>query len=125
MILPISYICLKFGCRAHSVFIVHFIMEFFTQIARMVMLRPLLGIRLREYFKNIYYQVFLVFIFSTIAPLLICVNMEDNFLRFILICVTCFLSVGLVTYTLGLDSNERVFVKSKAMNIYKKLFQNK
>ena len=125
MILPISYICLKFGCRAHSVFIVHFIMEFFTQIARMVMLRPLLGIRLRGYFKNIYYQVFLVFIFSTIAPLLICVNMEDNFLRFILICVTCFLSVGLVTYTLGLDSNERVFVKSKAMNIYKKLFQNK
>lgn len=123
MILPISYVCLKFGCRAYSVFIVHLIMEIFTQIARMVMLRPLLGIQLREYFKNIYYQVFLVFVLSAIAPLLIYVNMEDNFLRLVLICATCFLSVGLTAYTLGLDSHERVFVKSKAYSIYKKLVQ--
>lgn len=125
MILPISYICLKFGCRAYSVFIVHLIMEIFTQFARMVMLRPLLGIRLKEYFRNIYYQVFLVFVLSIIAPILIYVNMGDNFLRLVLICVTCFLSVGLTTYTLGLDGHERVFVKSKVIRIYEKLLKNK
>lgn len=36
LILPISYLCLKMGCPAYSVFIVHFLIESVTQMARMI-----------------------------------------------------------------------------------------
>lgn len=50
LILPISYLCLKMGCPAYSVFIVHFLIESVTQVARMILLRPLIGLRIRDYF---------------------------------------------------------------------------
>ena len=47
-ILPISYLLLKLGCPAYSVFIVHFSMEAIAQIARMILLRPLINIKIKD-----------------------------------------------------------------------------
>lgn len=120
MILPVSYVCLRLGCPAYSVFIVHFIMESLTQLARMFMLRPLIGISIKDYFINIYAKVGLVVLLSVIVPLLVCRIMDDTVLRFFLMCVICVLSVGLVSYSVGLSSTERAFVRSKAGAVYKK-----
>lgn len=125
MILPVSYICLKLGCPAYSVFIVHFAMEAIAQLARMIMLRPLIGIRLKDYFINIYRQVFLVVILSAIGPSIIYFNMPDNVLRFFVVSITSVFSVGIVAYFVGLNNNERVFVKNKAINICQKMFYYK
>ena len=125
MILPVSYICLKLGCPAYSVFIVHFAMEAIAQLARMIMLRPLIGIRLKDYFINIYRQVFLVVILSAIGPSVIYFNMPDNVLRFFVVSITSVFSVGIVAYFVGLNNNERVFVKNKAINICQKMFYYK
>lgn len=59
MILPISYILLKFGMPAYSVFVVHFVMESVCQVLRMVMLKSLICLRLRDFFTNVYFKVFL------------------------------------------------------------------
>lgn len=122
MILPISYVCLKLGCPAYSVFIVHFCMEAITQFARMVMLRPLIGIRLRDYFKNVYSRVFVVVVLSVIVPFLVYESMVDTVARFFVMCAVCVLSVGTVAYTVGLSKNERVFVRAKAMAVMNKVF---
>lgn len=122
MILPVSYVCLKLGCPAYSVFIVHFCMEAVTQIARMIMLRPLIGIRLRDYFKNVYSRVFIVVVLSVIVPSLVYESMGDTVARFFIVCVVCVLSVGTVAYTAGLSRNERVFVRSKAVAMINKVF---
>lgn len=118
LILPVSYVCLKLGLPAYSVFIVHFVMESVTQIARMIMLRPLIGIRVKDYFRNIYARVFLVVVLSVILPLSVYENMNDTVLRFFTVCVICMLSVSLVTYTIGLSENERAFVRSKVNGVY-------
>lgn len=122
MILPISYVCLKLGCPAYSVFIVHFIMESITQIVRMVMLRPLIGIRVRDYFINIYKKVSFVIILSIIVPFFVYENLNDTILRFFIVCIVCVLSVGTVVYTIGLSNNERVFVREKVGAIMNKIF---
>lgn len=83
LILPVSYLCLRLGLPAYSVFIVHFMMEFLTQIARMVLLRPLIGIRIRDYIRYIYSPVLLVITVSVILPALIYFNMEDTVMRFL------------------------------------------
>lgn len=118
MILPISYICLKFGCPAYSVFIVHFVMESIAQLARMILLRPLIGIRISDYIRNIYIKVLSVTGLSVIIPSIIYLNMTDSVLRFFIVCIVCVLSVGLVAYTVGLSSNERNFVKAKIIGVY-------
>ena len=120
MILPVSYVCLRLGLPAYSVFIVHFMMEFLTQIARMVLLRPLIGIRIRDYIRNIYSPVLLVVAVSVILPALVYFKMEDSVIRFFVVGIVCVLSVSLTAYTLGLSSNERVFVKTKALGMLHK-----
>lgn len=123
MILPVSYVCLRLGCPAYSVFIVHFVMESLTQLARMFMLRPLIGIRIKDYFINIYAKVGLVVLLSVIIPFLVYRIMDDTVLRFFLMCVICVLSVGLVSYSVGLSRTERAFVRSKLDSVYNKFLR--
>ena len=120
MILPVSYICLKLGCPAYSVFIIHFAMESLAQLMRMILLRPLIGIRIRDYFFHIYKQVLVVVSVSLVVPFLVYSNMESGFIRFFAVCVVCLVSVAASAYLLGLSVNEKIFVRSKLMDaIYK------
>lgn len=122
MILPVSYVCLKLGCPSYSVFIVHFCMEVVAQLSRMIMLRPLIGIRLCDYFTNVYLRVVVVVVLSIIVPFFVYVNMDDTVIRFFVMCLSCVLSVGTVAYTIGLSKNERTFVRSKAVVFINKIF---
>ena len=123
MILPVSYVCLRLGFPAYSVFIVHFCMEAVVQAARMLMLRPLIGVRLRDYFVNVYSRVFVVVALSVLAPLFVYESMDGTVVRFFAVGAACVLSVGVVAYTVGLTGGERVFVRSKAVGLCKKIFQ--
>lgn len=123
MILPVSYVCLKLGCPPYSVFIVHFCMESVAQLARMIMLRPLIGIRLRDYFRQIYIKVIAVVALSVIVPFLVYESMDGTLLRFFTVCIVCILSVSTVAYTVGLSRNERTFVRAKAVTALNKIFR--
>lgn len=122
MILPISYVCLKLGLPAYSVFIVHFCMESVAQLARMIILRPLIGIRLHAYFKYVYSRVFIVAVSSVIAPFLVYKNLNDTILRFFIVCIVCVLSVSVIVYIIGLSNNERAFVREKIGVMVNKIF---
>lgn len=123
MRLPISYICLRFGCPAYSVFIVHFAVESITQIVRMLLLRPLIGIRVQDYLKHIYLKVSVVVILSVILPFLVYENMDATVLRFFTVCTVCVLSVGTIVYMVGLSSSEREFIYAKVIGICNKFLQ--
>lgn len=122
MILPVSYVCLRLGCPAYSVFVVHFVIESVAQLARMYMLRPLIGIRIKDYLTNIYSKVILVTALSLIVPFAVYESMDGTAVRFFVMCVICVLSVGTVAYAVGLSVNERAFVRSKAVDIMNKIF---
>lgn len=122
LILPISYICLKLGLPAYSVFMVHFAMETITQLVRMILLRPLIGISILDYIRKIYTRVFAVVAISVIGPFFVYKNMDDTTIRFFIVCIICVLSVSVVVYTVGLTKHERVFVKLKAISLANKIF---
>ena len=123
MILPISYVLLLLGCPAYSVFIVHFVMEAIAQLARMIMLRPLIGIGIKDYIVNIYARIALVAVSSLILPFIAYSLMGPGILRFVVLGIICVVSVSASAYYLGLNSNERVFVMSKAHGLLNK-FKN-
>lgn len=123
MILPVSYVCLNLGCPAYSVFIVHFVMEAIAQLARMIMLRPLIGIRIVDYIKNIYTRIVAVVALSVLVPFVVYENMDDTVVRFFAMCLICILSVSTVAYIVGLSKSEREFVKTKAITMMNKVFR--
>lgn len=120
LILPISYFVLELGFPAYSVFFVHFIVEAITQVARMIMLRPLIGVRIKEYIRYIYIPVFSVSLFSIIVPLLIYCSMDKTVSRFFVVSIVSVISVILVAYTVGLTRSEKAFVISRALKIVRR-----
>lgn len=121
MILPVSYALLRLGFPAYSVFLAHFAMEAIAQLARMIMLRPLIGIGIKDYVVNIYARIALVVGVSVIPPTIGYCTMEDGIFRFIVIGLTCVISVAASAYHLGLNANERVFVMTKARGLLHKI----
>ena len=117
MILPISYIVLKLGAPAYSVFIVHFFVEFVAQIARMYMLRKMIDLPMMAYLRHIYMPVIMVLVFSCILPIYVHSQFSEGLVRFFVVGVTCVLSVGVMVFIVGLTKDERFFFLNKALNL--------
>lgn len=117
MILPISYVVLKSGAPAYSVFIVHFCVEFVAQIARMYMLRKLIDLPMIAYLRHIYIPVIMVVLLSCILPLYVHSQFPEGFVRFFVVGITCVLSVGGTAFIVGLTKNERNFCLNKAIKL--------
>ena len=112
-ILPISYLVLKLGAPAYSVFVVHFVVEAIAQFARMYMLRHLIDLPVSTYMKQIYLPLLGVIVTSAILPLGVHCALDEGVLRFLAVGTVSVLSVGLASWTLGLTQNERRFLLEK------------
>jgi hypothetical protein len=113
LILPVSYVCLKLGMPPYSVFIVHLIMELICMFERMIMLRPLIHVNIKDYLFNIHIRVLAVFSSSIILPLIAYFYLEDGISRFLVVSFLCLFSVASSSFLMGLTRNERTFLISK------------
>ena len=114
LILPISYVVLKLGAPAYSVFIVHFCIESLAQFSRMYMLRKLIHLPLWQYMKNIYIPIVSTVAIAIILPLVVRMQVAEGWLRFLAVGFTCVLSVGASSYFIGFTKQERVFFLDKS-----------
>lgn len=119
LIVPISYVVLKLGAPAYSVFIVHFVIESIAQFSRMYMLRKLINLPIRRYITNIYLPIFYVIALSIVLPIFVKINYNEGLTRLILVSLTCILSTSLSAYFLGLTKHERDFLTNKALQALK------
>ena len=115
LILPISYVVLKLGAPAYSVFIVHFCIESLAQFSRMYMLRKLIHLPLWQYMKNIYIPIVSTVVIAIILPLVVRMQVAEGWLRFLAVGFTCVLSVGASSYFIGFTKQERVFFLDKSL----------
>lgn len=117
LILPISYVVLKLGAPAYSVFIVHFCIESVAQFSRMYMLRNLIHLPLWQYMKNIYIPIISTVAIAIILPLVVRMQFAEGWLRFLAVGFTCVLSVGASSYFIGFTKQERVFFLDKGLRL--------
>ena len=117
LILPISYVVLKLGAPAYSVFIVHFCIESVAQFSRMYMLRKLIHLPLWQYMKNIYIPIVSTVVIAIILPLVVRMQVAEGWLRFLAVGFTCVLSVGASSYFIGFTKQERVFFLDKSLRL--------
>ena len=118
-ILPISYIVLKLGAPVYSVFIVHFCVEVVAQFSRMFILRKLINLPLWQYMKNIYIPIICTVAVAVILPIVVHMQFQEGWLRFIVVGFTCVLSVGLSAFFIGFTKHERLFFLDKGLRILK------
>lgn len=121
MILPISYVCLKLGLPAYSVFIVHLTLETADLFVRMLLLRGMIGMSVRAYVRKVIYVILPVLLFSYVPPFVVYKLLDDSFFSFVVVCSISLSASLLSVYYLGLTSNEKIFVKEKIKSIIVKL----
>lgn len=117
LILPVSYIVLKMGANAYVVFIVHFIIEIIAIIARMIILRNMIQLPLVQYLKEIYVPIINVTLLSVIIPVLVHNYMLEGWYRFVLVCVSCTISLSIFIYLLGLRGGEKALILEKVKQV--------
>lgn len=113
LIVPISYIVLLVGAKAESVFVVYLFITIIAQISRLLILRPLIKLSIREFFKKVYYPALKVFFVSSFIPTMIWINYSQTDALFVIELFVCVLSATICIYYLGLGKDERNFVLLK------------
>ena len=114
MIVPIAYICLKFfHIRPEGVFVVHICVEICTQIARLVIVLPMINFPMKDYLSSIIRPVFIVLLLAPILPLLTYFSMDQNVGSFFVVCSVCVLTTACVILKFGCNEPERTFVYTK------------
>ena len=113
MIVPISYIALRLEAPAESVFVVYLFITLIAQISRLLILKPLINLSIRKFFKKVYYPALKVFFISSIIPGIIWIKYSNSDIVFIIELFVCLLSAIICIYYIGFDREERNFIKLK------------
>lgn len=120
MIVPIAYFLLKvFGIAPELVFVVHIIVEIFTQYARVRIVLPMIQMKLKTYLFEVILPIFMVVIISPILPYLLYKNIGQNLVSFLVICSLCVVCISATVFFVGCKKSEQEFLISKVLGIYK------
>lgn len=110
MIVPIAYFLLKvFGIAPELVFVVHIIVEIFTQYARVRIVLPMIQMKLRTYLCEVILPIVMVAIISPILPYLLYKNIGQSLVSFFAICSLCVVCVFITVFYVGCNKNEQEF----------------
>ena len=120
MILPISYISLKFfDTRPISVFIIHILIEIIAQYIRLKIVLPMIKFDLGVYVKEVLFKIIPVIIIAPIIPLWVFFTVEQNLFTFVSVCLISVFSVSISIYLLGLSKAERNFINKRVLSFIK------
>lgn len=124
LIVPFSYIALKLGGQPEIVFIVHFLMVVLAQIARLIMIRPMIQLSLKTYFMEVVMRIACVVLVAIMMPIGgYFLLPKDTFYSFFTVCALSIISVSLSVYYLGIGNSERTFVREKIKDFKLKIFK--
>lgn len=112
-IVPTSYITLKLGFPPESVFFTHLLYAILAQVVRMYLVHNLIRFSIRNYIKDVIIRIVGVVILSFTLPLFCYLSMEVSLTRFLTVGVTAVISVLISIYFIGLEQNERNFIKNQ------------
>ena len=109
--LPISYFAIKLGCPPESIFIVAIIISLCCLVLRLNMLRPMIGISIPSFIKEVCLRCIYVVVLSSIVSLFIIrIFSADTILSLIACLVLIVLSVLVSIYYVGCKKEERVYI---------------
>lgn len=117
---PISYLFYKNGFPPYTALGISIIISFITLISRLYFMKIQLSIPPSEYIRNVFCKTFLVAIVCLPTPLVIYNIMQEGGLRFIILCLLTTFTNLICIWFLGMQKDERLFIKKIFYNIKSK-----
>ncbi len=112
-IVPIAYFILKMYSVPEYVFIVQIIISIIAEIARLLVIKNMINLSLLSYFNEVVITSLKVVAISIIIPIILALNLTEDFLSFVIVGLSCVFSVSLAIYFVGLNKVEKAFVEEK------------
>lgn len=122
LIVPISYLALRYGYPPETVFIVHLAVVLLAQFLRVFLIKSMIQLSLRQYVYEVIVRCLLVTILAPIAPYIMYQHVPDSLLRFLLLLLLSVLSVCISVYLFGMGRSEKDMLSTKVKSVYRNLF---
>ncbi len=106
-ILLVSWIFLQSGASANSVFVVAIVANFLMFFVRLIIVKRLIGLRIRLYLKRVALPIIAIIVISGIPSFYVSQELGDGLIAFCTSLSVCFLSSLASMYFIGLDANAR------------------
>lgn len=110
LLIPVCYVFLKMGYEAESVFVLTIIFTIINQIICLYLLHSLFEFSYLEYLKQIILPCFLISIVLPVLPMVIRINMNESFVRFLSIGFSDIVLALPLIYFIILNKSEKSFV---------------
>lgn len=107
LVLPFSYILLKLGNQPYVVYIFSLIISVFVQIASVIIMKCIVGVRVKDYISYVILPTAIVVVLATPLPVISHYIMEQSLTRLLVVILSSILTVGLSTYFVGLNRSEQ------------------
>ena len=115
-IVPIAYIVLKLGGNPTSVYIVHLSICIIAFATRLLIIRPMIDLSLKDYSSSVLIRCFLVAFFSFGLSLLIQLVLPRGIVYSLLTCIVSVIITAFFILALGCSRGERAFLAKKAQS---------
>lgn len=120
---PLSYIVLKFGASPLSTLYISIIIYILLIYIRVYLIKNIIHIRFCQFAYNVLIPIIYVSGISAIIPILytLYVGRTESLSGLIISSLICFLSVCATAFFLGMNSNERIYIKSIIIKLRNKI----
>jgi len=113
LILPFSYLFLKFDYQPQITLYVSIAISIIALLVRLYIVSPLINLSIIKFVRNVLVRIVLVACAAVIFPLTIKLSIETESIRIFAVCIISVISVAISSYLLGLSMDEKLFIKNK------------
>ncbi len=117
LILPISYVSLKLGGSPTIVFIVHIFVALIAFLARLVIVKGLINLSIRDYYRNVILPCICVLIPSVLFAVILKKVIPEGLIFSFMNIISIFIMVVAFSFLLGFTRNERTFILDKVKHL--------
>lgn len=118
---PLSYIVLKFGGSPLSTMFVNIGINAMLLFVRLRLTNRMIQMTYGSFIRNVLFPVIIVTAVALVIPLTIYFMLDNSIISFIIVCLVSFVSVGVSTYALGMNANERMYILAAISKIITKI----
>lgn len=109
-ILPLSFFMLKIFHRPEVVFIVHLVIAIIVQYIRVLLLNKMIGLSIKDYFKDVILQIIMVSTASVVLIYVMCVIASSLMDNFFVCTIMSVVIIGVLIFAIGLTNQEKFFI---------------
>lgn len=118
---PLSYIVLKLGCSPLSTMCANIGINVMLLFVRLRLTNRMIQMTYGSFIRNVLFPIIIVTAVALVIPLGVYFILDNSIISFIIVALVSFLSVGVSTYALGMNANERLYILAAISKIITKI----